>query len=65
VTSFEGETIADERTRYTVASLSILMLILVMAGLLSHSTANENTKPVWKSASHGNPRDSGNVKTGQ
>jgi hypothetical protein len=63
MTFLESETYPDPRTRYAVASLSILLLILVVVGLLSRRTMNDS-KPAWKSASYGEPRDAGSVEAG-
>jgi hypothetical protein len=65
MTFLENETYSDRRTLYTVASLSILILILVIIGLLSHRPMNDNGNPVWKSAPYGDPQDTGRLKAGR
>ena len=63
MTLLEGETYSERRFRFTVASLSILILILVAIGLLSHRAIPDN-RPSWKSAPYGDLRDTGRVKAG-
>ena len=63
MTLSESETFSLRRFRFTVASLTILIIILILAGLLSHRTLPDNN-PAWKSAPYGDLRDTGRVKAG-
>ena len=61
MTILQSETLSVRRFRFTVASLSVLIIILILIGLLSHRTIPDN-KPAWKSSPYGEPRDTGSVK---
>jgi hypothetical protein len=61
MTLSEGETFSVRRFHFTVASLFVLIIMLILIGLLSHRTI-PYSKPVWKSSPYGEVQDSGNVK---
>jgi len=61
MTLAENNTIDPRRFRFTVASLSVLIIILVLIGLLSHRTISYKNA-AWKSSPYGDVRDTGTVK---
>jgi hypothetical protein len=63
MTIAESETHFVRRFHFTVASLSILIIILILIGLLSHRAIHDG-KPAWKSSPYGELRDTGIVKAG-
>jgi hypothetical protein len=64
MTLAEDESYPDRRFRFTVAWLSVLLLILVLLGLLSHPK-NPVSHAVWKSAPYGEPRDTVSIRAGR
>jgi uncharacterized membrane protein affecting hemolysin expression len=63
MTLSESEFYPARRYHFTVACLFVLLLMLILAGLLSHRTLSYN-RPVWKSSPYGELRDTGTVKAG-
>lgn len=63
MTLAENESYPDRRFRLTVVWISVLLLILVFFGLLTHPKTSVNY-PVWKSAPYGEPRDTARVRAG-
>ena len=61
MTHSEGESYSDRRFRLTVAGLAILIFILIIIGLLSHRTLQDN-RPAWKSSPYSEMQDTGTVK---
>jgi hypothetical protein len=57
----EIESYSDRRFRLTVAGLAILIFILVIIGILSHRSIQDN-RPVWKSSPFSEMPDTGTVK---
>ena len=64
MTYSESEYYSVRRFRFTVAYLSILIILVVILGLLSHRTISVD-RPVWKSSTYGEPRDTRSVKAGR
>lgn len=60
MTYSEDDNYPVRRFRFTVASLSILIILVVILGLLSHRTISID-RPVWKSAPYGNLHGTGSV----
>ena len=61
MTLSESEFYPARRFHFTVALLSILLIILVLIGLLSHRTIPVN-HPVWKSSPYSDLRDTANIR---
>jgi hypothetical protein len=63
MTILKSETYSDRRFRLTVTSLSILIIILILIGLLSHRTVPDS-KAAWKSSPYGDLGDTGTARAG-
>lgn len=60
MTPSKSEVYPSRRFRSTIAWISIVILILILVGLLTHPATVDN-HAVWKSSPYGEPRDTGKV----